>query len=233
MEMNVTFKSYSDKSKARRALVQVHKLTAEAAETFLCKENGKAGFYVHADGSPSPNTMQEPIARMNDALPSDPIAHGTPRQEDVNFASSLIAALHSDPEEDEDDKGEIAILPGFGAFAMTQLQAASNTRSAPMQPDAPRSTRSTSTRGQKIEKERPTQNGVQQPSAGTLCRAVWDQLTTLMQYNLSSTGAATVPSAQDIKKIGEEKGWNNNNVSIEYYRWRKFNGVTGRGGKGA
>ena len=29
------------------------------------------------------------------------------------------------------------------------------------------------------------------------------------------------------------KGWNANNASIEYYQWRKFNGITGRVAKAA
>lgn len=69
----------------------------------------------------------------------------------------------------------------------------------------------------KIEKERLEQNGVKMPSAGTLCRAVWDFC--------SATPNCT---AKDVKTEAEKQGWNANNASIEFYNWRKFNGIVGR-----
>jgi hypothetical protein len=73
------------------------------------------------------------------------------------------------------------------------------------------------TAGLKIEKDREERNGVKRPSEGGLCRAIWDWLDT-------QPGA----SAKDVKAKAAEMGWNPNNASIEYYQWRKFNGVRGR-----
>lgn len=73
-----------------------------------------------------------------------------------------------------------------------------------------------------IEKNREEQNGIKRPSAGTLCRAVWDALDKL--------GIDTATS-KDAKALAVKKGWNANNVSIEFYQWRRFHGVTGRQAK--
>lgn len=81
---------------------------------------------------------------------------------------------------------------------------------------APKST------GLTIEKDRPEQNGVKRPSAGGMCRAVWDAC---WEHQKSTE---TVPTAQWVKATALEKGWNPNNASIEYYQWRKFNGISGR-----
>lgn len=73
----------------------------------------------------------------------------------------------------------------------------------------------------KIEKDRPEQNGVKRPSAGGLCRAVWDFCDSLHT-------AEAVPTVAQVKLEAEARGWNSNNASIEYYQWRKFNGIRGR-----
>lgn len=73
----------------------------------------------------------------------------------------------------------------------------------------------------KIEKDRPEQNGVKRPSAGGLCRAVWD-------FCDSIHSAEAVPTVAQVKLEAEARGWNSNNASIEYYQWRKFNGIRGR-----
>ena len=78
------------------------------------------------------------------------------------------------------------------------------------------------TTGLVIEKDRPEQNGVKRPSAGGLCRAVWDACWSHQE----KTGE--VPTAKQVKEIALAQGWNPNNASIEYYQWRKYNGISGR-----
>lgn len=78
------------------------------------------------------------------------------------------------------------------------------------------------TTGLIIEKNRPEQNGVKRPSAGGLCRAVWDAC----WAHQETTGLP--PTAKEVKALAEANSWNPNNASIEYYQWRKFNGITGR-----
>lgn len=73
-----------------------------------------------------------------------------------------------------------------------------------------------------IEKNRVEQNGIKQPSVGTLCRAVWDALDKVGIDNATSKHA---------KELAVQRGWNPNNVSIEFYQWRRFHGVNGRQAK--
>jgi hypothetical protein len=74
--------------------------------------------------------------------------------------------------------------------------------------------------GHKIQKDRPTQNGITRPSTGTQCDAVWS-----VCDELSAKGPV---SAKDMRTLSEARKWNVNNTLIEFYQWRKFNGVTGR-----
>jgi hypothetical protein len=76
-----------------------------------------------------------------------------------------------------------------------------------------------------IEKDRPTQNGVTRPSAGGRCRAVWDALDAYQRETKD------VPTAKVVRELAADEGWNPNNASIEFYQWRKFNGITGRAKK--
>jgi len=69
----------------------------------------------------------------------------------------------------------------------------------------------------KLETEREERNGVKRPSTGGLCRAVWDMLDGIMAEQ------QTIPRLKAVKEISEGRGWNLNNVTIEYYRWKKFN----------
>jgi hypothetical protein len=276
-----TFKAYSERSKARRALVQVYKVPDEHIDGILKKVDGKHGFYLSDDNVPCNVTSAEetaaaafwehnPPPAAPDMSSHDPVADYVPQEPEplVEYDPANFVHLHSpDPKPDEPvqfrelDENEVAAFKkwardnyvrgdqidplwhpavraeclainaetagAFGAFAFGQLTA--HTSAAPPAPK-PAPTRSASTKGQKIQKDRPIQNGVQLPSAGTLCRAVWDALQSMMLHDEAS-GTATVPTAQEIKAVGERNGWNANNVSIEYYRWRKFMGVTGRGKK--
>lgn len=82
--------------------------------------------------------------------------------------------------------------------------------------------------GVKIEKNRPQQNGVTRPSAGGKCRAVWDALDAFVASNATSVAGIT---SKQVKSLAEANGFNANNASIEFYQWRKYNGVTGRAAK--
>ncbi len=85
---------------------------------------------------------------------------------------------------------------------------------------APASAKSTST-GLKIEKDREERNGIKKPSVGGTCRAVWDAMDAMVASGKN-------PTAKDVKALAEERGWNPNNASIEFYQWRKFHGIRGR-----
>lgn len=75
--------------------------------------------------------------------------------------------------------------------------------------------------GRKIEKDREERNGVTRPSIGGMCRKVWDALD-------AAVTRGETPTVKGIKALAEVEGWNVNNASIEFYQWRKFNGIRGR-----
>lgn len=75
--------------------------------------------------------------------------------------------------------------------------------------------------GLTIEKNREERNGVKRPSAGGKCRAVWDALDRDVE-------AGQQPDAKRVKELADANGWNPNNAAIEFYQWRKFNGINGR-----
>lgn len=77
--------------------------------------------------------------------------------------------------------------------------------------------------GLKIEKDREERNGVKRPSAGGMCRAVWD-----FCDEQTKLGGEHTPTAKSVRAHAELVGWNVNNASIEFYQWRKFNGIRGR-----
>jgi hypothetical protein len=262
------FKSYSERSKAKRALVQVYK-SEHNPDLILTKVDGKWGFHLDDAGTPvSPEmsaalaepapVVEEPVRLNAESSERLHTAQNMPEAEvvagAVEFLDSIGVEVQHDPEpapmtyiwpgskpagdappvdlpEPEPEHPAAPAPDAFSAFAFGQLTAPSNNGSTPQAPEAPTPVQRTSTtKGQKIEKDRPLQNGVQMPSAGTACRQVWDALSAMMVHD-ESTGLSSVPTAQDIKALGIKNGWNLNNVSIEYYRWRKFNGITGRGKK--
>jgi len=77
-------------------------------------------------------------------------------------------------------------------------------------------------KGIKIEKNREEQNGVKRPSAGGTCRAIWDYL------DMVREATKQLPTVGMVKEEAVVAGWNANNASIEFYQWRKFNGIRGR-----
>lgn len=134
----------------------------------------------------------------------------------VEAAALLDAKIDAQPDHPAPSRAASA----FGAFAMGQLGAGNNSTTAAKAPKAP------------VEKKVKTPpeivNGVRKPSVGTVCRAVWDELEKLRTEN-----GGTPPDSKQVKALAEAMSWNPNNASIEFYQWRKFNGITGRAAKAA
>jgi hypothetical protein len=75
-----------------------------------------------------------------------------------------------------------------------------------------------SSNGLKIEANRETRNGVTRPSIGGKCRGVWDMLD---EIGLGAT-------AKDARARAAELGFDKTTCMVQFYRWRKFNGIEGR-----
>lgn len=71
-------------------------------------------------------------------------------------------------------------------------------------------------------KGRVEQNGVKRPAPGGACAAVWDACDAFLKANDRS------PTAQEMRDMAAEKGWNTNNGLCELYQWRKHQGIAGR-----
>lgn len=214
--MTTTFKSYSEKSKARRALVQVYGISKENADTWLMVVDGKNGFHLK-DGVPYLPDADEGVAQQFGEERTVPAA--------VLPTETEVQAL-APQAEDTPDEAPAPAASAFAGFAMSQLCAAAGAALAA----AEKPSAATETQGLRIEKNREERNGVKMRSTGGACRQVWDALQSMMLHD-EATGVASIPTVADIKKLATEKGWNVNNASIEYYQWRKFNGITGRGKK--
>jgi hypothetical protein len=86
--------------------------------------------------------------------------------------------------------------------------------------DKPKKARapSGSSNGLKIERDRETRNGVTRPSAGGKCRGVWDMLDAI----------GTDATAKEARTKAAELGFDKTTTMVQFYRWRKFNGIEGR-----
>lgn len=202
------FKSYSSKS---AALKGAKRAGFEADVVFF--KDGQWGFLqepVTEDTiAASGNMVEVPVESKPEPTPdsngvTDFEIHGQTNCPHCDIHLSNGIGLHGDEVNGkviEHTEKQYACLACGGEFG------------APIQPKGT---------GLKIEKDRPESHGVKRPSAGGLCRAVWD----FCEGILESTG--TMPTAKQVKAQAAEAGWNVNNASIEYYNWRKFKGVRGR-----
>ncbi len=86
--------------------------------------------------------------------------------------------------------------------------------------DKPKTARakSGSSNGLKIEKDREARNGVSRPSAGGKCRGIWDELDAM----------GVDVAAKDARAKLVPQGYDKTTVMVQFYRWRKFNGIEGR-----
>ena len=115
---------------------------------------------------------------------------------------------------------EEALVSAPSGLAMMVQQMMGANQKKEEEHSAPAAAKRTSS-GLKIEKAREERNGIKKPSVGGQCRAVWDALDAMVE-------AGAQPTAKQVKELAEERGWNPNNASIEFYQWRKFNGIRGR-----
>lgn len=90
------------------------------------------------------------------------------------------------------------------------------TMAEPKPAKAPRAPSGTSN-GLKIEANREERNGVKRPSIGGKCRGIWDML----------DGIGPDATAKQAREAGAGK-FDKTTIMVQFYRWRKFNGIEGR-----
>ena len=70
------------------------------------------------------------------------------------------------------------------------------------------------------DQNRPEQNGLKRPSAGSTCAIIWDTCD-----RITSEWQSTCTSAELFNAL---QGYNECTLRTQYARWRQFNGITGR-----
>ncbi len=240
------FKSFSSKSNAKRGVIAAYKQVGvdvtESFETLLVQVDGKWGFDLDAvrpaaatdaflaavqtsEAKPADNTpaAETPVdapkprsaGSVFDLVPSRGAAKPQPKQAEID-----MEAVQPEANDAPADEEQPAVVGG----AFGSMMSALTTQRA-----APATSASTSGRGgYKVEKDRPEQNGVIRPSKDGKCRQVWDKCDELRTAN-----GGEAPSAKQMREVSEGMGWNTNNTMIEFYQWRKFNGIVGRASKKA
>lgn len=209
------FKAYSSKSNAKRAAIKVG-LTEEA----LVQVDGKWGFYEMVE-----QATEEPVTTTETEVQAEEQAE-KPRSAGSVFDLYKPAAAKKEEEKEEEETEEAAEVAvdtsspfgGMAAALLASRATAANNEEAPRK----------SVRTCAVEKDRPEQNGIKRPSAGGACRAVWDKCDKLREEN-----GGEIPTAKQVRAVAESMGWNMNNAMIEFYQWRKYNGITGRAKKSA
>lgn len=218
-----TFVPYADKSAAKRGFGRSFKDLASSVNDYLEQVEGKWGFYKTEAGAAviHPRAVDVDLGVLNDM--TKPVVATA-----AAAAPSLASALAEG--DDDEDEGGFAPLDGpspsvFGRFAAAQLTA------SPIGPTPAAAPARPAFAASKIEKDRPEQNGVKRPSAGTICARVWDIASTMSDGGIAhSDGFSTRPVAtlSEVVKAAEAFGINKFTARTQYARWRVFHGITGR-----
>lgn len=74
----------------------------------------------------------------------------------------------------------------------------------------------------KIEKGRPSANGVTKPSVGSICRAVWDAL------DAKRAELKAIPSFENVRDLMKSNNWQRNTAFTQFQRWKQYHGVMPR-----
>lgn len=225
-----TFKAFSSKSNARRGIAAAHKAAgwdtvgAEHLESLLSQDaEGKWGFNPDMVVVPA-TPVAEPVVETVAAAPVAPAT--TPNAFTLAArkpAAAPVADVQPELALEEAAETPVDTTGAFGALA-------ASLQTTPLAPrtQAAAAAASTDRGGYKVEKDRPKQNGVARPSKDGKCRQVWDLCDALRE-----AGKGVPPEAKVLRAQSEANGWNLNNTMIEFYQWRKFNGIKGRAAKAA
>jgi hypothetical protein len=80
-------------------------------------------------------------------------------------------------------------------------------------------------KGYKIDADLPVKHGVRKCSAGCIGGQLWALFDSMAKGKPATLARATVRASKRIEP------YNPNKVTIEFYKWRRFHGVRGRGKK--
>jgi hypothetical protein len=216
------------KSKALRALKGFGEHAVALADKLLFQhgESGEWGFYP-LDAEAAQNAgHRKSMEDMNKAVDAANGEESQPEETKVEL-ETMTPAGPTNEDAVSEEPAPATDTQAANVFGATMQQLTHGAQPAPA--PAPRAASRTS---YTIERNRPEQNGIKRPSAGGLCRAVWDACDDLRtSLNNGDNDGPNFPDSKQIKALASSKGWNTNNAMIEFYQWRRFNGVTGRSAK--
>lgn len=207
------FVPYNDKSSAKRGFGRAFKMHIDRVDAYLEKVDDKWGFYKDENGN------------AVDATATQGLVTPTPVDEThVEHKPEIAYVWPGDTAKLERDAEPDAVVEDyahpehdhFSRFALGQLTA--ERRADVIAPEATRAPVIA-----KIEKNRPEQNGVKRPSAGTTCSAVWG-----IAARLSEVPSGKIATLSQVVKAAEAKGINKFTARTQYARWRVFHGLIGR-----
>lgn len=219
-----TFVSYGDKSGARRGFCRAYKDLSEQADSYLTKAHGKWGFFRDEEGKVTPKSAPAAVEVQEPPAESPELQEHAPAIDYVWPGADVTA--HRDPELDaatEEHEDHTPEHDHFSRFALGQLTAERRPEVSAPEPSVRQPALT------KIEKNRPEQNGVKRPSAGTTCATVWDIAHSLSEVSESpQTPNGKIATLSQVVKAAEARGINKYTARTQYARWRVFHGITGR-----
>lgn len=216
--MNATTNIFSDMGKeelraaCRTAGISYSKLNNDGMRAALVAHYAPSEEGVHIKLTESTDAKNARLA--DEALEAEPVVAGP------NFFGALLGKVAPPAFTGNSIKavdGKIVNPDSEQADAEKEVRAPRPKRVKTPPPVVPRA----SYKGLKIQKERLVQNGKKRPSVGGVCEAVW-----CVFDKMHAEGKLC--RADELPAIADAHGWNRNNVTCEYYAWRKFMGIKGR-----
>ena len=134
-------------------------------------------------------------------------------------AEVVVQMEQTEPEAANSDEEELEeVAPQNGSLMSSLIGNMMNPETIPQAPAAPK--KQAEKTGKTVEQNRPEQNGVKRPSAGSTCAIIWDTCD-----RITSEQVHTCTSAELFNAL---QGYNECTLRTQYARWRQFNGITGR-----
>ena len=196
--------------------------TATIAKTQATKQHGKNwqenwSIFESEEGFEIVAILPEPpaeiIVQMEQTEPE-----AAPQIGDTGSSQVLADEIGmDDPTDEEIDESN---APQNGSLMSSLIGNMLNPESVPQAPKVEAPKKQVEKTGKSVEQNRPEQNGLKRPSAGSTCAIIWDTCDRIT----NETGHVCT-SAELFNAL---QGYNECTLRTQYARWRQFNGITGR-----
>lgn len=138
-------------------------------------------------------------------------------QSGVDGFTIVPKLVEPEPEVEVETKSEASAAPSMLAGLVGNML---NPEKIPQAPKVEQPKKQAEKTGKTVEQNRPEQNGLKRPSAGSTCAIIWDTCD-----RITSETEHTCTSAELFNAL---QGYNECTLRTQYARWRQFNGITGR-----